>query len=321
MGGGGGAPTTVNPEPMLLSETGLYMDTAAGVVAPDVLEFEPQFRLWSDGSLKKRWVKLPAGQQINTSNMNFWQYPTDTKLFKEFTRDGVRVETRLLWKRGAGDWYMMAYKWNAEQTEATAVPDGELDASGTAHDIPSQEDCGTCHGAMRDKALGFTAVSLAHGAEVPGLTLDDLVTMGVLSNPPAAPVATPTDSVARAAMGYLHANCGMCHNQRSTLYSTKIEMDLWLPAEFTTVEATQMYLHTFDVDTTNLDVLGATKRIDPGNLANSALYQAMNLRDAAAAGEAADGGITTLQMPPLGTEIVDPEGLAAVEAWITQLGQ
>jgi cytochrome c556 len=220
MGGGGGAPTTVNPEPMLLSETGLYMDTVAGVVAPDVLEFEPQFRLWSDGSLKKRWVKLPAGQQINTSNMNFWQYPTDTKLFKEFTRDGVRVETRLLWKRGAGDWYMMAYKWNAEQTEATAVPDGELDASGTAHDIPSQEDCGTCHGAMRDKALGFTAVSLAHGAEVPGLTLDDLVTMGVLSNPPAAPVATPTDSVARAAMGYLHANCGMCHNQRSTLPCT-----------------------------------------------------------------------------------------------------
>ena len=47
-------------------------------------------------------LDVPEGEQIDTSDMNEWRFPAGTKLFKEL-RDGVRVETRLMLKTGAGD--------------------------------------------------------------------------------------------------------------------------------------------------------------------------------------------------------------------------
>ena len=91
-------------------------------LAEGVLPFEPQYALWSDSAAKKRWVKLPPGSQIDTSEMDYWVYPVGTKLFKEFTRDDVRVETRLLEKVGEGDWFMRAFQWNEAQTDAEARP-------------------------------------------------------------------------------------------------------------------------------------------------------------------------------------------------------
>src|SRR3954468_10090688 len=62
--------TAVLPE--RLSETGLYTDIATGELAPGVLLFTPRFPLWSDGSEKQRWLLLPNGTQIDTSNMDDW---------------------------------------------------------------------------------------------------------------------------------------------------------------------------------------------------------------------------------------------------------
>src|SRR5580765_5729716 len=61
-----------DPMPMLLSQTGLYANTATGELAAGVVAFQPQFALWSDGATKKRWVKLPAGAKIDTTDMDFW---------------------------------------------------------------------------------------------------------------------------------------------------------------------------------------------------------------------------------------------------------
>src|SRR5579859_1859586 len=44
--------------------------------------------------------------------MDFWQYPAGTKLFKEFSVNGVRIETRLVYKRGDNDLFYMAFQWN-----------------------------------------------------------------------------------------------------------------------------------------------------------------------------------------------------------------
>jgi len=311
--GGGGTGGTSGAggmsDPMLLSETGLYSDIVAGTIAPDALEFAPQYPLWSDGAVKRRWIKLPPGTQINTADMDFWDYPAGTKLFKEFTRDNVRVETRMLMKKSPGVWYMMAYKWRDDMTDADAVPDGEANARGTQHDIPSKEDCGVCHNSMRDRVLGFTAVALAHNN--PGLNLAQATAMGILSAPPAVVPVVPGDAVETAALGYLHMNCGMCHNFRSKIFTNGTEIDMWLQVgKLTTVEETPTYLTLVDQDTSTV-LTTMEKRIVPGDPANSAVYELMSRRDGSDA-----------QMPPVGTELTDDAGgLAAVEAWINQLGQ
>src|SRR5262245_14990157 len=89
--------------PARLSETGLFADITREIWAPGVMAYAPRFQLWSDGADKRRWLWLPPDTRIDTSNMDSWAFPVGTKFWKEFTRDGVRVETRLIEKLGPGD--------------------------------------------------------------------------------------------------------------------------------------------------------------------------------------------------------------------------
>lgn len=301
--------------PTLLSQTGLYADIAQGTLGPGVYAYQPQYALWADGATKNRWIMLPEGAQIDTSNMDFWSYPNDTKLFKEFSVDGLRLETRMIWKRGTADWFMMSYQWNSAQTEAVAVPQGVMDAAGTTHDIPSSQDCSTCHGEMVDRVLGFTAVQLSH--DIPNsLTLNAISAMGWLTQPPAAKYVVPGNSIAQAALGYLHANCGVCHNYRSQAYSSSpVQIDMWLEFGVSDLQMTPTYATLVGQPTTG-DVSHLSLRIDPGNPELSAVHELMDLR--ASAGVA--GVIDEMrQMPPLATKVVDTTGLASVDAWIQEL--
>jgi len=301
----GGDGTTPTGDPMLLSQTGLYTNVATGELAPGVEGYQPQFALWSDTATKKRWIKLPPGSKIDTSDMNYWVFPTDTKLFKEFSRDGVRVETRMIWKHGAGDWFMMAYEWNANQDEAVAVPNGEMNASGTQHDIPAQEGCTTCHGTMKDRVLGFTAIQLSHG--LAGINLMQASSMGWFTTPPAANFVVPGDAVDRAALGYLHANCGLCHNDKSKVFLITVDVNTWLDtSKLGTVAETPTYTTLVNKPTTG-NISQVSMRIAPGNPAGSAVHELMSLR-----------GDVMRQMPPTGTELVDMAGVAAIDAWINK---
>jgi hypothetical protein len=328
-GGGAGAGSSL---PSKLSETGLFSDVAAQTLAPGVFAFEPKYALWSDAASKRRWVYLPPGKQINTDQMDFWEYPEGMKLWKEFKRDGVLIETRLIMKKGQGlnDWYMVAYKWNADQSDAEAVPMGELNAMNTKHDIPSQEQCSNCHQGMWDNVLGFSAVQLSH--DKPGtLTLSQAATLGWFSKAPAAAYDLPGSAEAQEALGYLHANCGMCHNEVGKLYLTKIDLDLWTHVDqIGSVEATRAYLSTtcdqwpgdkFAPITacqpghaTGAALQGTiskvAKRVTPKSPQMSAIRELMSLRG--------DENSKT-QMPPLGTEDVDTAGLEKVDAWINTL--
>lgn len=321
--------------PTLLSQTGLYSNVANETLAPGVYAFQPQYALWSDSATKRRWVYMPPGKKIDTSDMEFWQYPAGFKLWKEFTRDGVRVETRLLLKRGDGlnDWYMMAFKWRTDKSDADAVPKGEMNASGTQHDIPSQENCSTCHTSMWDNALGFSALQLSHN--LPGsLNLSMIASMGWLTDAPAANgYALPGNGTEKAALGYLHANCGMCHNFHSRVYSTSTDMDVWTHLDqIADIRTTRAYLSTVcdqwpgsggkAVPITSCAAGHATgsaidgtvskvaKRVTPTDPAMSALHELMAQRGA---------NFSKSQMPPIGTKIVDPTGMASIDAWINAL--
>ena len=299
-------------DPMLLSEAGLYTNTATGELAPGVVVYQPQFALWSDGATKRRWVKFPPGVKIDTSDMDFWQYPTGIKFFKEFTRDNVRVETRMIWKRGPGDWFLSAYKWNAQGTDATVVVSGEKNASGTQHDIPSQSDCSTCHGAMKDKVLGFTAIQLSHNLQG-SLNMDQLVANGWLTNNPAAKFVVPGNDTAKAALGYLHANCGICHNNNSKP-GIILGAEMWLHTDKLNSVAETPTVTTLVNQDNKGGISMLAKRIVPGNPNMSSVYEVMNLR-----GGTLDSG-ETRQMPPLATELVDTMGANSIKAWINDLG-
>jgi hypothetical protein len=300
-----------NPDmPLTLTETGLCVDAACTAISPDVLEYAPEYALWSDGAAKRRWIQLPTGAQIDTSNMDTWQFPEGTKLWKEFTRDDARVETRLLLKTGPdpADWYLVAFAWDEAQTEAVAVPLGAENVLGTEHDIPSRSDCRKCHDRLEGKVLGFQAILLDHDGA--GLTLDDLVQQDRLTDPPSSAgfeyFPLPGTQIEQDALGYLHVNCGNCHNPGSDVQNT-VPVDWRLQVGLLgSVAETPAYTTAVDVAPTLLTPT-ATAIIEPGDVTQSAAYLRLDTTQAA------------IQMPPEGRELVDDAGVAALAAWIDSL--
>jgi hypothetical protein len=310
----GSTPHEPEPElaaPELLSETGLFSDFARRTLAAGVSAYDVQWPLWSDGASKRRWVRLPPGSRIDTSNMDYWVYPVGTKLWKEFAVDGEPVETRLLHKVAGGRWVMAAYLWERDGSEAYLVPDGVSGANGTGHDIPDRQACAGCHDHVTDKVLGFSALQLSHDRG--GETLASLAAADKLTHEPAAPLRLPGDSYAQQALGLMHANCGHCHNPASEVYRLLRARsprnpgpDLWERSDaLRSVEATYGYRST--VNRPN-GILPGLVVIAPGDPEQSLLVLRMR-----------DRGLGTLQMPTLGTNLVDTAGVEAVERWIRSL--
>lgn len=289
--------------PAALSETGLYADITKGAIAEDVMAYEPRFALWSDGAEKRRFLRLPPDTQIDTSDQDAWQFPEGTRLWKEFRRDGVLVETRLLAKVGAApeDWAAMAYVWNSDETEATATPSGAENALGTSHDVPEAAACMGCHGGTASRVLGFSAIQLAGS---PGeLDLNKAIADGILSDPPSSSIVVPGDSTAQAALGMLHANCSHCHNQRrpprgdGRCYDPEHDFDFTLRvSDLGSVKSTATYR----------TAVGSVIRAGAPSL--SEVVRRAERRDP-----------SWPSMPPLGTEIVDKAGVTALRAWIEDL--
>jgi hypothetical protein len=267
-----------------LSGTGLYAGgNAAAGLAPDVREYSPRFKQWLDGASARRFAWLPPGATIDTSDADHWLYPTGMRAWQELSRNGVRVETRFLEKLGPDAWRFLTYYW-AEEAEAVAVEGGLPDAGGTGHDIPHLVDCGGCHDNVPDRVLGFTALQLEQDVTLPG------------------------DAATQAALGYLHANCGACHNPDSVEYRS-VDLELWLPRALGAPEDAPVYRTAVGVPRRGLGAASAlpTLRIAPGMPEQSAVYVRMASRD------------PNVQMPPIGSHVVDAAGLAQLATWISGL--
>lgn len=306
-------------EPTMLSQTGLYSDIATKTIAADVIEYAPRWELWSDAAVKRRWIQLPAGSQIDTTDMDFWSFPTGTKMWKEFSRGGDRIETRLLQKTGTADdvasWYMIAFQWDAGETDAVAVPGGVVDDAGV-NDIPARSACRQCHGPNRNPGiiLGFQALQLDYEAANDGMDLGRLIAEDRLTVEPAG-VASPYfplppvvgGDVITPALGYLHANCGGCHNEHSDVTANTVPVELRLSTAATeraTWDATDTYRTAVNV-TATLGTAG-THVVKGMDTAQSALFNRMNTS-------------TGIKMPPVARETIDGTAVTAVQAWINSL--
>lgn len=288
--------------PKQLSQTGLYEGAAGGTIARTAVPFRPLFELWTDGATKKRWIFLPPGTRIDSSDMDSWRFPEGTRIWKEFTRDGVRVETRFLQKIGPRDedWAAVAYVWNEDGSEATARPSGVHDARGTEHDVPSAADCIACHGGRRSRVLGFSAIQLAYHADGESVDLASITERGWLSSPPPASIEIPGSPAERSALGYLHANCSHCHNaarpgrrRGSRCFDPYGSLDLSLPVHrLASVSETPAYQ----------SAIGNV--IQPGQPGLSRLLELVSRRGPGR------------QMPPLGTTKVDARAVSGLGRWI-----
>ncbi|WP_342374810.1 hypothetical protein NVS55_26220 [Myxococcus stipitatus] len=301
-----------------LACTGLYGEGGKGwgtkTVAREVRAYEPGFQLWSDGLEKARYVYLPPGTRVETSKPDEWRFPPGTKFWKEFRWKGRPIETRLLWKKPNGTWLRTTYRWSDDGKRATELTDGEKkvpDTGTPGHEIPSQTDCVACHGGREDEVLGFEAVSLAHES-AKGLTLAKLVEEGLLSHPPEKAPRVPGTPLDQDALGYLHMNCGVsCHNTNPLALGGASGLMLRLEAaELGGVEQTDAWKTSVGVRsffrTTGL-FGDSVPRVAPGDVKRSTMLHRMNARG------------LPVQMPPLGTHVVDKEGVARVQRWIESL--
>ena len=299
--------------PQFLSQTPLYSDIFNKDIHPAVHFFTPSYQLWSDAADKQRWVYLPECAVIDTSDMNDWQFPVGTRFFKEFSIAGQRIETRVVSRIGTGprDFAFASYLWNLEQTDAEKVgPEGIKGAHGTEHDIPSHAECLRCHGTYAlgggrpSRGLGFSAIQLNHNGE--GLTLSQLTENELLSHPPIREIVIPGDTQTQEALGYLHANCGSCHND-SKDGLPQFDMNLWLDVEDATLEETGVWQTSIAQDTQIFKDQHVEGRIVNGQPLKSAILYRMSQR----------GNIA--QMPPIASKAVDQDGVNLIKSWIETL--
>jgi hypothetical protein len=302
--------------PMALACTRLYSDWTQLTVAPDVQAYTPGVAMWADGADSSRWIWLPPGQKIDTTDLNNWSFPVGTKFWQEFRLLGRRVETRFLWKEAPSLWFRTTFVWTEDQSAAPALAAGLPNARGLPYEIVAVSACEKCHNGANDFVLGFELLGLSM-PKSSGLNLQALEQEGLISNPPSVNPSVPgPDPTATGALAFLHANCGTpCHNRSPNAAASVYGLYLKLAVDGT--GALPGDLQQTDTWTTAYKVpsrvtpygydAGGFWRIAPGDIAHSSVPWTASRRD----------GVT--QMPPVGTHLVDQNDVALLGAWIGSL--
>jgi hypothetical protein len=294
--------------------TGLYVARDPSRHVPEALAYTPGVTFWSDGAEKRRYLYLPPGTTIDTSNLDAWKFPVGTRAWKEFRIDGALIETRFFWKRAASTWEAGTYVWDAAGRTALLDTGRKGTILPSGYEIPTARDCGKCHHGGSDNLLGIEAVALALPT-AEGTTLAKLVAAGALSKPPAqTSIVLPEDETGKAgaAIGYLHANCGMpCHSGRGLGDETKLHMRLRADELFDVgglvpAATTETYRATVRQDPTTASVVSefpGAQRITPGAHDRSVVWLVAHRRG-------------NYQMPPLVSHRIDDVGTERLAAWI-----
>jgi hypothetical protein len=315
--------------PRLLSQTGLYADAAALKIDDRNRSFSPQYPLWSDGATKRRWVRLPAGSQINVADPGKWKLPVGTKFWKEFAFNGRKTETRFLWQTRKNTWVFASYAWNDAQTDAVlASANGVADvadvADGKRHSIPSVNECRSCHDSSRTEILGFNALQLStdrdpnalHGEPLTSemVTLKTLVDDKLMTPPrPELLISPPriaaTSPQTRTALGYLSTNCGSCHNGDSSIAKLGLllaDSSSHKPSGLSATECSVAIATTLDQRGHWVvpETPEQSRMISPGRPESSAIIRRVKSRSPIS------------QMPPIGTVVADRAAIDLLTAWV-----
>jgi hypothetical protein len=304
--------------PETIECTGLFTNVATKEIAPGIVPYAPAVALWADTAEKQRWIYLPPGTTIDTTVPDEWTFPVGTKVWKQFTRNGILVETRLFEKTQPNYWAYGTYAWNDAGTEATASAGGNIPwgTDGGVYHIPTQSECNQCHRGRNDNLMGFEQVSLGLDGAT-GLTLAELVAQNRLSPVPASTHLSVGDDgtgMAAAPLEWLHINCGVsCHNENPNSTGFGSGMNLRLdPTLLDGGPSTDFATRTTTIGVTaNNPMWTGQVRIVPGDPAHSLLATLITNRGT--------NNPAQNQMPPIATYIVDEVDTTTVLDWISAM--
>lgn len=298
------APDTTTPErppvPARLSDTDCFIGGAPTRPSSNVIPYDVNVELWSDGAAKNRFLMLPAGAKLETLPDGQMELPLGGLTIKTFFEDEERtrpIETRFLGRQGNGEWVAASYEWNAEGTDAFLLEEAkELTLrSGQRWTVPAPAQCFFCHQG-KNAVLGLDwrqlAAASGEGSADEG-HLERFERLGILGG--ATPdVASLTRlesdaSIEERARSYLHVNCSMCHYRGNGTIFSALDLRADIPFE----------------ETRLCDV------ITPGVPQTSRLLLRMETR-----GVFPGLLLRHSQMPPVATNLADPLGTALVGDWI-----
>jgi glucose/arabinose dehydrogenase/mono/diheme cytochrome c family protein len=172
--------TVTAPFPRLLSQTGLFTDTAKHQPDPALIPYDVNSPLWSDNAKKQRFIALPTDTQIDHMPAHGWNFPEGGALVKTFSlgmeagnpASARRLETRVMLKQG-GQWAGYTYLWNDAQTDAELAPAAGVDQTYTIKDpvapngqrqqtwhYPSRAECLVCHSRAANFVLGLSDLQM-----------------------------------------------------------------------------------------------------------------------------------------------------------------
>ena len=304
------------PVPTLLSQTGCFTDVAAGQVAPGVIPYTPIAPFWSDGAEKSRYIALPAGARMTWRADDGFDFPDGSVLIKTFdltdeSGETRRLEVRLLHKDD-GRWNGYTYKMLPDGSDAR-LTNGRVDevvqgtrGAQTWHYL-DRGQCQKCHTPEANFILGTTSRQLNWTLDYGAVrynqlqALDEAGYLDLPEPPEALPrFVAPGDrdaDIADRARAWLDSNCASCHIDGGRVDA---EIDLRATVDFAAMRLCNIEpRHAVDDADARLLV--------PGDPQRSVLYTRLISRE------------DDVQMPPLGSDIVDTQGRDLVRVWIQSL--
>ncbi len=289
--------------PNALSELGVFSNLPTLSPAGGVVAFDVNFPLFSDQTAKHRHLRVPRGAGVVRSEQGEPVFPTGTLLLKTFSYpDGIgRIETRVS-RRTKTKWIYATYMWRPDQTDADLVRAMGLDTlipipeSNLTYAIPSRTSCIQCHG-VGGAPLGFSRWQLT---DATAKKLETLMTGDQL---PLARESIQGRTAAEShALEHFIANCVFCH-QPGTTASAGNDLDL-RPRH--AVES------LVNVRSRRLSLPDASMRVAPKDPDASLIYRLT-------ARTYSSGNDRQVAMPPIGSRLVDDEGVRVIRDWILEL--
>ncbi len=311
--------------PPLLSQTGVFSDTAKRIASPGLIPYDLNVAFWSDGAAKLRWIAVPQGK-IRFSSTGEWRFPAGTVFVKSFdlpldaAKPGTRrrLETRLLVRDSRGGVYGVVYKWRPDGSDADLLPASATEsipvksAAGQVHEqtwyYPSRQDCQTCHTAGAGGVLGVKTRQLNRSFTYPsGVPDNELRTWNHLglfapafadaevSKFPALAAADTTRPLTERARSYLDANCAQCHRPGGTVANFDARYD-------TPLEKQNLIDGPVLID----QGIDRPRVISPHDIWRSIAYMRMDTTG-------------DIRMPPLARETIDQKGVQLLGEWINSM--
>ncbi|MEL6696853.1 MAG: PQQ-dependent sugar dehydrogenase [Bacteroidota bacterium] len=322
--------------PGLLSEVGIFKDMQTLEPEDFMIPYELNEPFWSDDALKFRWMIIPndgtmdtPGEKIKFSENGDWEFPVGAVTVKHFEMQvdesqphvTKRLETRLMIKDIAGQFYGLTYKWRDDQTEADLLGVGRYDTVGiqTPQGLkevhwyyPDQQECMVCHNGGSKWVLGPKTRQLNGDITYfqTGRQSNQLKTLAKIQAFDQVPdtnnlgnylVSANQDdagaSLELRARSYLDANCAYCHRAGNSIQAN---FDARLSKQLGDQGLVYGFLHSqFG--------LYDPRVIVPGDPEHSILYQRIKaVHD-------------PMAMPPLAKNKIDEEGVNLIYDWIMSM--